>query len=174
MRCSEFASFLPIFAVSKHLHSKHLHSYGELHLLLFIYCFIFLFLAQATLKYINQHDIFLQKSPKQTKASTQTSPPFQKISEVSSSFLTCKWTISILLKKLSGSSNCLFQPWLLLVCFALVLSFVCLLLWVLHSIEMTADSDGNGDFFFSRSVNISLGFSIQAGDVERTALQFQT
>lgn len=37
-------------------------------------------------------------------------PSLQKTSEVSSSFLTCTWTISILPKKISGSSNCLFQP----------------------------------------------------------------
>lgn len=91
---------------------------------------------------------FSAEKSKTNKSLHTNLPPFQKISEVSSSFPTCKWTISILLKKLSGSSNCLFQPWLLLVCFALVLSFVCLLLWVLHSIEMTADSEGNGDFFF--------------------------
>lgn len=71
MRCLEFASFLPIFTVSKHLHS-----YDELHLLLFAYCFIFLILAQVTLKYINQHNIFLPQSPKkQNPPHKPPSPP---------------------------------------------------------------------------------------------------
>lgn len=70
------------------------------------------------------------------------------------------------------------QPFIALIathvfCFALVLNSVYLLLSVLHSTEMMADSEGNGNFFFSRSVSINLGFSMQTSDVEGTDPCFQ-
>lgn len=69
------------------------------------------------------------------------------------------------------------QPFIALIathifCFVPELNSVYLLLSALHSTEMMADSEGNGNFF-SRSVNINLGFSMQTSDVEGTDSCFQ-
>lgn len=144
IRCLDFVGFLHVFTVSKHLHS-----YSELHLTAFCVLLCISHSCTSDCK-IHKWTCYFSVVESKTNKSFYTNLPkksalkFRAVFPLANGLSVFQQSFQVHQTVCSNPSSL----WLLLMCFALVLNFVYLLLWVLHSIEMTADSEGNGDFFF--------------------------